>query len=162
MGTGTAVTIITLSLVGVFLAYSAISSYLYGRKLRGATVTRGLSGQSGQTVNLQCQPGQTISFTNNNPTTSRAVLLAPVFSGATCDPFFTPSTGQSQTFFNQSTTVDLLASGAPYNLSACEGRETCTFTVPAPTDSALSGLASGCLSQAGSVSLIGTYDCVWG
>lgn len=162
MGTGTAAVIAGLSVIGLFLAYSAISSYLYGKKLRGATVTRGMSGTSGQVVNLQCSPGQTISFTNNNPTTSRAVLLAPVFTNSSCDPFFTPSTGQSQTFFNQSTTVDLLASGAPYSLSSsCEGQNSCSFTVPSPTDSSLSGLASGCLSQASSVSLIGTYDCVW-
>lgn len=159
MGTGTAATIAALSIMLIFLSYSAISSYFYGKKLKGATVTRGISGTSGQTVNLQCSPGQVISFSNPNPSTSRAVLLVPEAAGTVCDPFFTPSVGQSVNFFNQNATLDLLASGSPFTLAGCAGNNSCVFTVPSPTDSNLVG--SQCLSQAASISLIGTYDCVY-
>jgi hypothetical protein len=158
MGTGQVALMTALGIGVAILAYSAISSYLYGRKLAAKTVTRGMSGTSGQTVNLQCPSGQVISFSNTNPTTSRGVLLAPSGAGGSCDPYFTQGSGQTQHFFNQSSTMDLLASGNPYNLSACEGREECSFTVPSPGDPNLGQVP--CLSQASSISFIGTYDCV--
>ncbi len=161
MGSGTAALITGFSIVFIFLAYSSISSYFYGKKLRGLTVTRGMSGTSGQTVNLQCSPGQVISFNNTNITTSRGVLLNPAAAGTGCDPFFTPTTGQSSTFFNPSTTMDLMASGSPFNLQQCAGQNSCTFTVPLTSDT---NITSTCLSSNNGVkqiSFIGTYDCVY-
>jgi len=158
MGTASVAVITGLSLVLGFLVYSAISSYYYGKKLSGKTITRGLSGTGGQQLTLQCPAGQVISFANSNPTTSRAVLLAPGAAGTSCDPYFTPGVGQSKNFFNQSTTMDLMASGNPFGLSACEGQTTCSFTVPVNSDTRLVG--NVCLSGSQSISLIGTYDCV--
>lgn len=159
MGTGQAALITGLSIALAFLAYSAISSYLYGKKLAGKTTTRGMSGISGQTVVLQCPAGQVISFTNNNPTTSRGVLLAPSAAGTQCDPYFTPGVGQSQHFFNQGTTMDLMASGNPFSLSSCEGQNSCSFVVPSPNTQGVSAVS--CLAASTSpLSFIGTYDCV--
>lgn len=159
MGTASVALISGLTILLAALAASAISSYLYGKKIRGKTVTRGMTGYSGQNVNLGCESGQVISFSNTNPSNSRAVLLAPSGAGGTCDPYFTSGTGQSVNFFNQTTTMDLLASGAPFGLAACEGQQNCTFTVPAQGNSSLSGVP--CLiGSTQSLSFIGTYDCI--
>jgi hypothetical protein len=165
MGTGSVALITGLTILLAALAASAISSYLYGKKIRGKTVTRGMSGSSGQTVNLSCEAGQVISFTNTNTSNSRAVLTAPGGAGGTCDPYFTSPTGQSVNFFNQVTTMDLLASGAPYGLAACAGQQTCSFTVPAPGDAPLSGTPCLMVVQqppavTQPLNFIGTYDCV--
>lgn len=156
MGAPSVAAITALSLALGALIYSAISSYYYGKKLQGKTTTRGLSGFSGQSLTLQCPSGQVISFANNNKSVSRAVLIVPGAAGTSCDPYFTSGTGQSQYFFNQSNTVDVL-SGNPFGLASCDGQNNCSFTVPLPTDSRIS---NACLSGAKSVSLIGTYDCV--
>lgn len=157
MGAASVAVITALSLTLGFLAYSAISSYYYGKKLQGKTTTRGLSGVSGQQLSLQCPSGQVISFANSNKTSSRAVLLAPGAAGTSCDPFFTPGAGQSQYFFNQANTMDML-SGNPFGLASCDGQNSCSFTVPLSSDPRLT--SNGCLSGSKSVSLIGTYDCV--
>jgi hypothetical protein len=142
----------------VFIATSAILAYLYSKKLDGKTITRGLTGTSGQTLQLQCPEGQTIGFSNPNPSVSRAALVNINAAGTSCDPFFTPGSGQTTTFYNSTAIVDLLAASSSSGLSACEGKNSCTFTVPLPSSTLVSG--NTCLSEAATLSLIGTYDCV--
>lgn len=156
MGTGSVALMTGLAIAFGLLAYSVISATLYKKKLQSKITTRGMSGSSGQTVDLVCPAGQNISFENPNSTTSRGVLYSPAGAGTTCDPFYS-SSGK---FFNPSATVDLFASGITSPLLQCEGLNSCSYTVPTPSQISTSLPGGSCLVASQEIYFVGTYDCI--
>ena len=134
---------------------SLVTSVIYNKKLNTKTITRGANGVGGSTLNLSCPTGMTISFQNNNPTTSRAVYVctnpdANDFEDQTCDPYYS-SKGQLSTFFNPATTQDQST-----NISAaCAGKQSCQWAIPATISNICNG--GPCT---GTIQFISTYDCI--
>ena len=148
-----------LFVVVLFLGIAYYKAHRYGSDVGDATITRGMSGLAGQTVQLQCPPGKVISFTNNNPTTSRGVIVSSGDPG--CDGFWQPSgQGQLESFFNSEKTIDVMSSVGPFtDLLSLEGQNSGTWTIPLQNDSRIP--TSSCISSTtGQVQFVGTYDCV--
>ena len=150
------VLVLTIFLVG-FLTYAVFQSVRYGHTLKDTTSTRGMNGSSGQTVQLQCPPGQVISFQNPNANVTRGALTCDGSNGGACDAFWSTS-GQYTNFFTPNI-VDVLASGSPFtDISSLAGQNSGTWTVPSPSDSRIP--STSCVRACSSLDFIGTYDCV--
>jgi hypothetical protein len=148
-----------LFIIAFFLGISYYRSYRFGSGI-GAVITRGMSGLSGTTVQLTCPAGKTISFENNNPTTTRGALVCS--GNPTCDGFWSTS-GQNSSFYNPTNTIDVMASGSPFtDLLSLEGQNSGSWNIPLPTDTRIpsSSCLSGCSGQGQQLQFIGTYDCV--
>ena len=140
-------------LVGVALTY--FFSYQYGKKLTNNTITKGMSGLSGTTLNLQCPAGQVISFLNNNTSTNRGSMVCS--GDPQCDGFY-QTAGQISNFFNPSNTINVFDDTSFTDIQGCSGKNQCTWQIPSASDPRLSG---NCLATcAGTLQFIGTYDCI--
>lgn len=151
MWTVALITILVIGLVTASIAFYL--AYAYSKALRGTTITRGMNGLAGDTINLVCPAGQTISFDNSSPTTRGAIFC----SGDANLDAFSPPTGSSM--YNTSNIVDVFAPGSQFtDLLGCEGQPSCSWTVPVATDPRLAGSnVAGCTGQ---LQFVGTYDCV--
>ena len=151
--------VIALLLIVIFitLGTTLFTSHKFKNTLADTTMTRGVNGNGGEQLSLSCPSGQTISFTNNNPTVLRAALICgSALPGSVCDPFLGTSTSnQTTNFFNPSTTVSFV----PQISSACQGKNSCTITVPTTFNATLC-TCSPTNSGGSTVQLVGTYDCV--
>lgn len=164
--TSSSTSMLTISFI-VFLVFLLIAaavtlffSYSYGKKLSNNTMTFGMSGLAGSTVNLQCPAGQVISFTNNNPTTTRGALVCS--GNPQCDGF---AGNQLAHFFNTeepgATAIDVFNNSSFGDIQGCAGKQQCSWTVPVASDSRLGGTClSTCSGSGGQLQFIGTYDCV--
>lgn len=165
--------LILLLLIPVFIFF-IYRANKFKKTLSGRSVTRGLSGVAGATVNLSCPSGQKISVYKANYICTNPQVTAGGTSheSSTCDPFFQPDVGQSTSFYNPDTTLDLVNGpttvNPQYNVVAkCNGSRTCSFVVPS-VDPSMSGTMcnipgqtpSSCTSNGGTIQLVGTYDCV--
>lgn len=160
------VAIITLlSFAVIIVIYTFVMALRYKNKLAKNTSTRGMNGVAGKTLNLQCPPGQVISFQEGNKTSTRGALVCTGSKTGVCDAFW-QTTGQNATFFNPKTTIDVFAKGSPITdlKEKCSGQNSCSWTVPSKSDSRLPidpRIPGSCLSSCdGILSFIGTYDCV--
>jgi len=142
-------------LVGAALTY--FFSYSYGKKLTNNTITKGMSGLSGTTLNLQCPAGQVISFTNNNSTTTRGAMVCS--GDLQCDGFYQPASagGQTITFFNPTNTIDVFNDTSFTDIQGCSGKNQCSWQIPSQSDPRLTGCLKSC---SGTLQFIGTYDCI--
>lgn len=126
-----------------------------GQTLAKSVSTRGMNGVAGQNLQLTCPAGQVISFKPANTTSTRGALICT--GDSKCDAFYQKG-GQTKTFFNPSTTIDVFANDSKFtDLAACEGQNKCEWTIPGSSDSRVSGCIASCKGQ---VSFIGTYDCI--
>lgn len=152
------IAIIILLIMGISIMITTfIFSHSFQKKLLDKIVVKGMNGTAGQNITLTCPPKMVISFENKNSNLTRGAIVA--LGDPTCDAFFQPGVGQRGSFFNPTTTVDALAPGSPFtDLTGCEGKNSCTFTVPNYSDSRL---PDGCLKKQGQkLAFIGTFDCV--
>lgn len=141
-----------LVIVGFLILYK---SFEYHKNLSSKTITRGMNGSQGKTVNLTCPSGQKIkTYKANYICTS-----ASPYETQSCDPFWSTE-GQLTNFFNPSNTLDISSQIS----SQCDGKETCSWTVPSGSSVGIcqqktSGSSNGspCI---GKLQLVGTYDCV--
>lgn len=155
--------IIVLLMILAAAAYTYYSAWKYrntpiggtGHTLANAVSTRGMNGVAGQKLNLTCPSGQVISFKPANTTSTRGALVCT--GDAKCDPFYQKG-GQTKTFFNPSTTIDVFETGSKFtDLADCEGENSCEWEIPGAKDSRVDGCVASCK---GTVSFIGTYDCI--
>ena len=136
--------VIVLMLIVIFIVMGTtlFTSHRFKNQLASTTMTRGVNGNGGDNLTLTCPAGQSISFTNNNPTAPRVVLICE-----TCNPY--PS-DQTTSFYNSTTTEDVSSQLS----TTCGGKNSCTFSVPTTFTT------SACSCPSGSVQIVGTYDCV--
>lgn len=146
--------LILLLFTGISI-FAFISSEKYNRQLSSKTLTRGLNGIGGSTVNLQCPSGQTINiYKANYVCTSNSS-----FENPGCDPYWQTS-GQKSTFFNPLNTYDVSADMK----NECNGKSSCSWNVPSGSSVNICGQSSANslngTACTGQLQLIGTYDCV--
>lgn len=145
--------IVILLFIGIAVIVTFVYAKRYNKDLSTRTVTRGLNGMEGKTINLQCPSGQKINIYKANYICSSGTSI----ENPVCDPFW-KSSGQNTTFFNPSTTLDKKTEIA----NNCNGKEQCTWQIPFGTTINICGTASAPNSQicSGKLQLVGTYDCV--
>ena len=150
--------ILLIMVIGI-LAVSLILSIGHKSKYQKNVLTKGMNGLESTTISLTCPAGQMISFKNSNIHTTRGALVS--LGDSKCDAFFQSGTGQSASFFNPKTTIDLLDASPVFpDLKKCEGKQTCSFTVPTK-DQIATAASTVCIgASTGKVAFIGTYDCV--
>jgi hypothetical protein len=146
--------------------YSFVKAIQYKRVLSKNKTTKGINGLAGSNVKMTCPAGQVITFLPSNPTATRAALICS--GGAQgCDAFFQPGIGQKNNFFNPQTTIDVLAPDSKFtDLKLCEGKQTCSWTIPSAGDERFpiqKSTPGYCVGQcSGQIAFIGTYGCVPG
>lgn len=155
------IVIIAGVVVGAGVLIAVVSWWMsrsYSETLYQSSITKGMNGLSGDTIQLACPLGQVIAFPNDNPTTTRGAIFCPGMS--TCDAFFNPSKGQATSFFSPNI-VDVLGNLSSFPaLSACAGQQSCSFTVPSASDLTIGpACVKGCKN---SLAFVGTYNCVAG
>lgn len=157
------VAILVLLIFGVgIIGFYYYKAYENKNKLEQNPTTKGMNGLGGSTVELSCPAGQVISFDKINTTSTRGALVC--LGDSKCDAFFQPNKGQLSNFFNQTNTIDVFSASSPFtDIKECEGKETCSFTVPTADDDRLplqSSTPGYCLGKCnGQLAFIGTYDC---
>lgn len=154
--------VVILIFAVALLGYSLFMAVQNKKKLSKNITTKGMNGLAGATLNLSCPAGQVIGFDKINTTSTRGALVC--LGDVSCDGFFQPGVGQTTSFFNPSTTIDVFATGSKFDLKEeCEGKQTCTWVIPNKNDSRLpvqSSSPGSCLAKcAGNMAFIGTYDC---
>lgn len=172
------VAIITILVFAVgLIIYSYIQARKYNKVLIQNTSTRGMNGLEGSVVNLVCPVGQVISFKSGNLTSTRGALICSGDTTGKCDAFFQYGVGQKKNFFNPDTTIDVFSPDSKFtDIKSCEGKQTCSWTVPKKGDRRFPSLLKitptnpkakqigpgpGCVGVCtGQIGFIGTYDCV--
>jgi hypothetical protein len=154
--------VVILVFAVALLGYSLFMAIQNKKKLSKNITTKGMNGLAGASIALSCPAGQVISFDKINTTSTRGALVC--LGDASCDGFFQPGVGQGTSFFNPSTTIDVFATNTKFDLKdECEGKQSCSWTVPNKSDSRLpvqSSTPGSCLAKcAGNMAFIGTYDC---
>lgn len=141
-----------LVIVGMIILYK---SYEYNKKLTSQTLTRGMNGSQGKTVNMTCPAGQKIKVFKAHYVCTNGTF----YEDSSCDPYWSPN-GQLTNFFNPSNTLDVAGQIG----QKCNGSETCEFKVPDGSGIGICGQKNpGTLNGSpcsGILQLIGTYDCV--
>lgn len=168
--------LIALVMITGVMIVSYILSLSLKHKLNQKITTKGMNGLEGTKINLTCPSGQVISFKNTNKVLTRGALIASgalvtlgsenTVADSRCDAFWQPPTstssgGQSSSFFNPQTTIDMLGDKSPFTqVKDCEGKENCSFVVPTKEQIPKSGPGSCMGTTAGKLAFIGTYDCI--
>lgn len=146
----------------LIVGVSYIYSFYFKNGISGKTVTRGMNGLEGTTINLSCPTGQVINFDSYNSVILRGVLFCSASDKGenspppSIDGFFQRK-GQNKNFFNPAATIDLTSDSSPFSLKSCKGKNSCSFTVPDNTDANVKKVLGGCT---GKIAMVGTYDCV--
>ena len=150
-----ALLVILIMAVGV-MGYNYYSSLSYGSELKSATISRGMNGIAGQTINLTCPSGTVIDFTNPNPTTTRGAIVCTGTSG--CDAFWSAA-GQMGNFYTANI-VDVFATNSPFtDLASLAGKNSGSWTIPTSSDTRIP--SGSCLRNCQKpLQFIGTYDCI--
>ena len=128
-------------------------------KIDNMTFQYGCNGTDGKTINLTCPTGKTINvnsavLADKRDSTGTAYSNYPnsVWNGGVCDPFnndgtFNPTTTDSKTALAALSTV-------------CNGKESCSYTIPPATLQPLATAPSGTIcGGTGNTMLIGMYSC---
>jgi len=125
------VSFITLLIIIIILLIgSNILTYRKRNEINEKVVTKGLNGIQGQTLNLSCPLGQTISFKNKNQNnTYRVALICGDSTSNACDSFLGD---QNQSFYN-SNSIDVVNTPT-FNLKDLEGKNSGNFVVPNGSD----------------------------
>lgn len=152
MGLLSVIFITILLIIFILLIGSNILAYRENTKINNRTITRGINGIQGQTINLSCPSGQTISFSNPNTTLSRVALICG--SKLSCDSF----TGDQTKSFYNSNSIDLVTTPSTLNISSLQGKNSGSFVVPNSSDPRVNSV--GCLGGCNNIQVVGTYDCV--
>lgn len=145
-----------LIIILILLGGSLFLTYRKRNKIIGNAVTKGLNGIQGQTLNLSCPSGQTISFKNKNQgNTYRVALVCGDISGSGCDSFLGD---QTQSFYN-SNSIDVVNTPT-FNLKDLEDKKenSGSFVVPDGSDPRVNKV--GCLGSCKQIQVVGTYDCI--
>lgn len=143
-----------LIIILILLGGSLFLTYRKRNEINEKVTTKGLNGIQGQTLNLSCPSGQTISFKNKNQGNTYRVALVCGDSGANaCDSFLGD---QTQSFYN-SNSIDVVNTST-FNLKDLEGKNSGNFVVPDGSDSRVNKV--GCLGSCKQIQVVGTYDCI--
>lgn len=150
-----------LVIVLVLLVGSIILTYRKSEEINSKVVTKGLNGLQGQTLNLVCPSGQSISFKNKNQSNVyRVALVCGDVPNTTnpkpCDSFAGGTSDQSQSFYN-SNSIDIINTST-FNLKDLQGKNSGTFVVPDASDPRVNKV--GCLGSCKQIQVVGTYDCM--
>lgn len=127
-------TIFVIVLVSfLFSAYIFIRAWLFNEEVKGKTLTLGVNGKEGDTVTLTCPSGMNINMYKATYLCSgvdpNGFEAASGLGG--CDPISLGNSGDNTNYgnFSSYTTANALT-----DLSGtCNGKNTCSFTVPAST-----------------------------
>jgi hypothetical protein len=153
--------IIILLIMGVsVMIVQFILSRSFQKKLTDKVVVKGMNGLAGSTIKLTCPPEMVISFTNPNSVLTRGAVVA--LGDPTCDAF-AQTAGQTTSFFNPATTIDVFETNSLFpQVDACKGKNTCSFVVPDWQSTQIPTTGNGsCLRKTGQkLAFIGTYDCI--
>lgn len=150
---------LSLILIGVFfiglLVFGFFKTFHYGRQLAGNTITRGLNGIGGTTLNITCPSGQKITVNKANYICTSGMGI----ENTGCDPYYQQD-GQQTTFFNPNNTLDVTSTLG----TQCNGKASCSISIPSSQTSICGqsgpGQNNGGPCPSGSqIQLIGTYDC---
>lgn len=146
-----------LVIIFILLIGSNILTYRKRDEINEKTVTKGLNGIQGQTLNLSCPAGQTISFLNKNQGNMyRVALICGDVSGtnaSACDSFVGD---QTQSFYN-SNSIDVVNTPT-FNLNDLEKKNSGSFVIPDGSDPRVNKV--GCLGSCKQIQVVGTYDCI--
>lgn len=142
-----------LIIIFILLIGSNILTYRKRDEINQKVVTKGLNGIQGQTLNLSCPNGQTISFKNKNQGNMYRVALVCGDITGECDSFLGD---QTQSFYN-SNSIDVVNTPT-FNLKDLEGKNSGSFVVPDGSDLRVSKV--GCLGNCKQIQVVGTYDCI--
>lgn len=149
-----------LVIIFVLLIVSNILAYRESSKINSKVVTRGINGLQGQTINLSCPAGQTISFSNPNATLARVALVCGSAYASQCDSF----TGDQTKSFYNANSINLITTPTSLNISSLQGKNSGSFTVPDASDPRVNTpTTSTCLKglqSCSNIQVVGTYDCV--